>query len=160
MSVISVIKGCPLFHEFYDEEIERIIEQCEVAQYAEGEYIFHDGDSGNDVVILLSGKAHVLKGSRVLAEISKGDMLGELALINQGGRNADVVAVAPTDILMIRYDFIYDLFHQDPKVFSLFFVNLSRILARRLIMAGTDLRDTYTRIKQLEEGVDIRKKAA
>ncbi len=155
MSVINIIKGCPLFYEFYDEEIEAVIKDCNVASFADGEYLFREGDDGQDVLILLSGKAEVCKGTKVLTSITKGDMLGELALVTQQARNADVRAVGATDVLYLRYDYIYGLFDKAPRPFALFFVNLSRILSRRLAVAGQDLRATYTKVKELEKQVQI-----
>ncbi len=159
MSVINIIKGCPLFYEFYDEEIEEIIQDCHVGSFAPGEYLFKEGEQGRDVLILLSGKAEVCKGPKVLTTIAKGDMLGELALVTQQPRNADVRAIEPVDVLYLRFNYIYDLFDKAPRPFALFFVNLSRILSRRLATAGQDLRTTYTRVKELEKQIqtNIRK---
>ncbi len=46
--------------------------------------------------LILDGKAEVRKKGKVLASLQKGQFFGEMSLIDEQPRSADVVAVAPT----------------------------------------------------------------
>jgi CRP/FNR family cyclic AMP-dependent transcriptional regulator len=46
--------------------------------------------------LILDGRAEVRKGSRVLATLGRGQFFGEMSLIDEQPRSADVVAVSPT----------------------------------------------------------------
>jgi NADH:quinone reductase (non-electrogenic) len=59
-----------------------------------GQEIFHQGDLGDRMYIILSGQADVLReehgGETLLAEIGAGEYFGEMALLNQTTRGATV----------------------------------------------------------------------
>lgn len=92
MSIINIIKAAPLFYELYDNEIDAIIEKCSVMSLESGELIIKDGDEGEDFFIILTGTAAVKKGDVLLAELRKGDLFGEMVLLNQNTRSADIIA--------------------------------------------------------------------
>jgi NADH dehydrogenase len=66
-----------------------------------GQEIFHQGDIGDRVYIVLCGKADVLRDDRRLATLERGDYFGEMALLNQAMRNATVRCTEPMDVLAL-----------------------------------------------------------
>ena len=66
-----------------------------------GQEVFHQGDIGDRVYIVLSGKADVLRDERKIASLARGDYFGEMALLQQATRNATVRCVEPMDVLAL-----------------------------------------------------------
>jgi NADH dehydrogenase len=66
-----------------------------------GQEIFHQGDVGDRVYIILSGKADVHKDERKVATLGRGDYFGEMALLHQATRNATVRCTEPMDVLAL-----------------------------------------------------------
>ena len=70
-----------------------------------GEDVFQEGDVGDRVYIVLSGKAEVFretgKGSQHIAFLGPGDWFGEAALLNQTTRGATVRCVEALDVLSL-----------------------------------------------------------
>jgi NADH dehydrogenase len=70
-----------------------------------GQEVFHQGDLGDRMYIVLSGSAEVVRrdGARdvVLAEIGPGEYFGEMALLNQTTRGATVRCTAPMNALSL-----------------------------------------------------------
>ncbi|HEY2511607.1 MAG TPA: FAD-dependent oxidoreductase [Polyangiaceae bacterium] len=66
-----------------------------------GQEIFHQGDVGDRVYIVLRGKADVLRDERRIATLGQGDYFGEMALLQQATRNATVRCVEPMDVLAL-----------------------------------------------------------
>jgi NADH dehydrogenase len=70
-----------------------------------GEEVFHQGDLGDRLYIILSGQAEVVHegdGRHIrLAQLGPGEYFGEMALLNQATRNATVRCLAPTDVLSL-----------------------------------------------------------
>lgn len=136
MSFIQKVKSCPLFHELHDEEIMDIVEDCYVLDLDPNEFIFNDGDTGHELYLLMSGNAKVIKNNKHVATLKKGDLFGEMVLLKDHNRKADILTDTNCSVLVINYDNFKKVFNQNTKVFSLIMFNLSRMLAERLIKAG------------------------
>jgi CRP/FNR family transcriptional regulator, cyclic AMP receptor protein len=141
MSIMNIIKASPLFHELYDEEIDALIEKCSVMSLNQGEAIFKEGDSGDEIFLILTGAAEVRRGELVLAQLRKGDLFGEMVLLNDNIRSADIIASSYTDVLVMDYKSIFSFYQTNPKLFSILILNLSRLLAKRLHKTGQDLKE-------------------
>jgi NADH dehydrogenase len=74
--------------------------------YESNEIIFHEGDIGDYLYIITSGKVEVLKNiegkSTPVATLGKGEYFGEMALVNQRTRSATVRCIEATDVLALR----------------------------------------------------------
>lgn len=57
-----------------------------------GLHIIRQGDTGFELYLILSGEADVVREGQVVATLGKGDIFGEMALLGNYHRNADVVA--------------------------------------------------------------------
>lgn len=140
MSIINIIKSSPLFFELFDEEIDSLIENCNVLSLEEGEFIVKDGEQGDEIFLILSGGAFVKKGDVTLVELRKGDLFGEMVLLDQRTRTADIVASTYTDVLVMSYDTIFNTFSKSPKIFSILILNLCRLLAKRLKGSSEEIK--------------------
>jgi NADH dehydrogenase len=74
--------------------------------YEPGEVVFEQGDVGDRLFIMLSGKAEVVQrdeagSERHLAELGAGEAFGEMALLSGNRRNATVRCTAPMDALCL-----------------------------------------------------------
>jgi CRP/FNR family cyclic AMP-dependent transcriptional regulator len=150
MSIMSIIKSSPLFYEFFDAEVEQIVERCQVLSLQNGEFVFKEGDQGEDIFIILTGSAQVKKNTVILAELKKGDLFGEMVLLNNNQRSADIVATTFTDVLVLNYHSIFSFYQSHPKIFSLLILNLSRLLAKRLDQSGQTIRKLNDDINNLK----------
>lgn len=150
MSIINTIKGSPLFYELFDEEIETIIEDCHVLNLEAGDYIFHEGDTGDEIFLILTGAALVKKGDVTLVELRKGDLFGEMVLLDERTRTADIVSSTYTDVLVLSYEVIFGVFKKNPKIFSLLMLNLCRLLAKRLKGSSDQIKKLNGMIAELE----------
>lgn len=78
------------------------IDQLSVVRTAyEGEVVVTEGDTGTEMMIVLDGRASVRRGSRKLGELSRGEVFGEMALLDDQTRSATVTAIEPMRMLAI-----------------------------------------------------------
>lgn len=136
MSVLQVVKGTPLFYELYDDEILKIVEKCRVLNLAPGDHIFKTNDVGDEIFLILNGSALVKRGEVTLAKLRKGDLFGEMVLLKDNIRKADIYVDNFSDVLVLSYNDIFSLYESNIKIFSIIMLNLSRMLATRLNDAG------------------------
>lgn len=92
----SLIGAVPFFANLDKKKWESMVEQGKSLVYKEGDKIVEEGTMGVGFYLILEGRAEVRKGEKVLATLSKGDFFGEMSLIDEQPRSADVVAVEPT----------------------------------------------------------------
>lgn len=75
----------------------RIAEECTIAIYEAGSEIIRQGDSGDELFLLIGGSVAIVVHGREIAERISGQHVGEMGLINPGTfRSASVVAIEQT----------------------------------------------------------------
>jgi CRP/FNR family cyclic AMP-dependent transcriptional regulator len=94
-----------VFAELGEEELHTLIEQSATESYSAGERIINAGDPGHCMYVILSGSARVSvkrgNGELELARLSAGDFFGEVALVDDGPRSANVTAIEECKLLCI-----------------------------------------------------------
>jgi NADH dehydrogenase len=66
-----------------------------------GQEVFHQGDVGDRVYIILTGKVEIIRDDRCVATLARGEFFGETALLLMARRNATVRCVEPLDVLAL-----------------------------------------------------------
>ena len=92
----SLIGNVPFFAGLDEKRRKSIASEGKEISYKAGDKIVEEGSMGVGFYLVLDGKAEVRKGTKVLASLGKGQFFGEMSLIDEQPRSADVVAVAPT----------------------------------------------------------------
>jgi CRP/FNR family cyclic AMP-dependent transcriptional regulator len=105
--------------------------------FAAGTVILHEGEAGNRMFLLQSGRVRVVKAAgqpheAVLTELGPGEFFGEMSLVESVARSASVVAVEDTAAFTLRGVDFYHLYKQRPDQYGIVMLNIARDLARRL----------------------------
>ena len=110
------------------------------------EYIFKEGEAGDCAYIIDSGMVEVstIKGGRklVIATLAKGEILGEMAIIDQLPRSASALAILPTQVTVIPHDYLSQKIDKSDPTVRLF---LRHVMAR--------YRDLTDRLCEVFEGL-------
>jgi len=108
--------------------------------FKKGEVIFNEGDKGNAMYIMQSGKVDVIKKTGkeevVLATLEPKSFFGEMALFGDPHRSATIRAAEDTKIIVITKEILDSQFENVPE----WFVSMLKTLVGRL-------RETNKRIK-------------
>ena len=92
-----------------------------------------EGHSEREMYVVLEGVYDILIGDKVIRQVGKGDVIGEVAFFHKSGqRSASVKAVREGRIVTLRRKFLDDLAGSDPKAAQAILFNMARILAERL----------------------------
>ena len=72
---------------------------------AAGEYLFRQGEPGDEAYLVMSGEIEILLGAagkeRVLSVVRRGDVIGEMALLSHEPRMASARVRTPADLIVI-----------------------------------------------------------
>jgi hypothetical protein len=100
-----------------------------------GETIMRQGDPAAHMYVVIEGRAEaaatVGNQRKVLGEISRGGVIGELGLLRQRPRTADVVALENMELLVVDERFLRVLRRRYPRIASTVLLNLTRIVGDR-----------------------------
>lgn len=94
------------------------------------EFLFHEGDEGDALFVVLSGRLEAIAGAppRVVRVLGRGDMVGELALLTGSPRSASVRARRDSELLRVDAATVTALLADEPA----FAAHLTRSLAAQL----------------------------
>ncbi len=112
--------------------LERIAERCTEVDFPAGHYIVQQGQIGNGLYLIVTGRAKVVRGDVEIAEFGPGDFVGELAVLDQMPRAASVVAEDDVTCLALASWDLNALIEQEPAVA----MNLLRELTARIRSLG------------------------
>lgn len=96
-----------------DEDVRReVVAACRRRRFRRGEVVFHEGDPGDSLFLVTSGRVAIQQTTRlgdvvILALYGPGEAFGEMALLREDrSRTATAVAARPTELLALhRRDF-------------------------------------------------------
>jgi CRP/FNR family cyclic AMP-dependent transcriptional regulator len=107
-------------------------------RFAAGASLFQEGDEGNEMYVILEGKAMISKfipgaGEEALAILERGDFFGEMSLIDGEPRSADARAYGgPLTVLSLDQATVREILAMDPHAALEFMQLLCRLVANRL----------------------------
>ena len=111
-----ILKSIDLFGSIPSEELIRVAQIAEEEQFETDTPLFKEGDFGDSMYIVANGKVMVHKGDRTIVELEKGACVGEMALLDQEPRSADVTVNAETTLLKITQDGFYELMSSNMEI--------------------------------------------
>jgi len=131
-----------------------------------GDVLFSEGDTPESMYIVLSGRIAIAIGNQpidsresVLALMERGDLFGELALLDNGKRSAMARAIEPSSVLQISYSVVRQQLQLNPTMLW----GVTKLLASRLRIMDEVLSDsvfldvtgrTAKRLLELSSGKD------
>ena len=136
--IVHVLKGIPLFEGLTRRELAAITRILYRRGYQPEEIIFHQGDPGLGMYIIVHGTVGIVSqaAGHTLAELHDGDFFGELALLDELPRSATAIARRPSTILGFFQPDFFALVDRHPRLGVKIMLRLARMVGRRLRAAG------------------------
>jgi CRP/FNR family transcriptional regulator, cyclic AMP receptor protein len=92
----KMIGKVSLFSGLSQKQLKSIGKSGAERKFEPGHVIVKEGETGVGFYLILDGKVEVRKKKKVLSTLSTNDFFGEMGLIDDQPRSADVVALSPT----------------------------------------------------------------
>ncbi len=134
----NVIKESPLFQNMSKWQIKKIVLMAHTKIFNKGDLIIKQGTKERTMYLILDGSVQVestrADGQKtVFGELHDGEIFGEIALVDEVERTADIVALEDdTQMIEIDWKSLERIRKILPHVASKLFLNISRILGKRL----------------------------
>lgn len=134
----ALLRRVSLFEGLSEEDIFRIFAKGLTVRINKGDVLFYKNTSGNQMYVVLLGKLGIFDGESKIAELSTGDMCGEMALVSHNVRSATVVALENSILLVLTETTFNTLLTK--KVSVQLLINIIKTLTKRLRDANERLR--------------------
>jgi CRP/FNR family cyclic AMP-dependent transcriptional regulator len=103
---ISLLREVALFHGVTDDGLAAVAAKSTEIAFETGRTIVRQGEVGTGFFLIASGMARVVRDGKTIAELGPGQFFGELSLLDQQPRIANVIAETPVDCLALAsWDF-------------------------------------------------------
>ena len=128
----SHLRGIKLLAGLSTSQLDDVGRRLKPVRYGQGEVVIREGDPGNELFLIESGRVQVVRGSGsralLLAELGGGDVFGEMALLTGLPRSATVTALSDLDAWVVPQTDFDELVATYPNLA----LALSRLLSERL----------------------------
>jgi nitric-oxide synthase len=138
-----------------------IRESYSIERFSPGQYVFHEGEPGDRIYLIVSGRALALRRSgdttQIMAELLPGQFFGELAILNNAPRAASIRAEEPLEVAALEGAWFRQTIKQNPRLRSVMASLQSMYIlpSRGLVtLQSSDLAShpSVTAVHHLEDG--------
>jgi CRP-like cAMP-binding protein len=152
MPNFNELQDRPLFMGVDSEAFNKFAQVATYQEYQPGEVIIKEGEQKDTLMVIENGQVEVLKGDlslyaddqkiatvsgdRKFCDVFRGDILGEMSLIDVEPASATVRAVTQVGIWSIDRVNFAAVLRKDLTTYIVVITNIARILSRRLRDAG------------------------
>lgn len=167
MNKTDLLKAIPLFSGLNQDLIETVAEKVLDRRYKKGMLIFLEGEPGDSIFVIYSGKVKLTMSSeegqeKIILILQAGDLLGEVVLFDSGPYPVTAEVIEDSHIGSLGVKEVDELLLVNPDLS----INLLKIMSKRLRqlqrqIKNLALKDAYGRLASRlfklgrEYGVDI-----
>jgi CRP-like cAMP-binding protein len=124
----------PLFEGLSKKDLVRLAQVCEDVEIPEGKLLCAEGQFGSEFFVIVDGEVEVTRGSERIGVCGPGDFFGEIALVENVRRMADVRAITPLRVYVLTRQSFLQLLDENRDVER----KVLRALVRRLASITSD----------------------
>ena len=138
----DVLAAAGLFRGVGPEAAEALAQSLTESDYSRGETVFVEGEQGDTLFIVLSGKVKIGRRAadgreNMLSVMGPSDMFGELSLFDPGPRTATATVLTDARLASLAHSSLRPWLSDRPEIAE----QLLRVLARRLRRTNDALAD-------------------
>jgi CRP/FNR family transcriptional regulator, cyclic AMP receptor protein len=133
--LLGSLSTVPFFAGLQPFALERVAVGMRGRRFRRGEVIFHVGDPGDALFIIMAGEVKISLPSEdgdeaILTRLHQGDVFGELALLDGAPRSATATALGPVETVVLPRDRFRELIADEPAVRDALLASLAAELRR------------------------------
>lgn len=133
---IETLKQVPIFKDLRSDVIALILENSKLVKKQTGDYFFRENDLADCMYVLRSGVVEVTRNwnhrTYHITKMGRSDCFGEMAIVDQQARSANVRALSSCDAIELNLGAIHAVYEHDLKQYTILQTNLAKEVTRRL----------------------------
>ncbi len=115
----DIIAMVPLFEGLSEQLLDQLSDRAKLLTFLQGDLIIGQNEKGDSLYIINHGEVTIYKTEQEdepIAELRKGDFFGEMALLGEQVRTANVKANKPSSLLRLRRKDILLMAENEPEL--------------------------------------------
>ena len=100
---LDLLRSVSLFRGLPGAELKQLLQLTDTLDLPAGRVLMREGDSGREAFVIASGSVSIEKQGTEVARAGAGEIVGEMAILSEGPRNATVTTLEPTTALVIGH---------------------------------------------------------
>jgi protein phosphatase len=136
---LKMLGRVPAFEYLSYQELLKVLSIGDLVKVNAGQVLCKEGEQGGEMMLLIAGSADVTKSGKVIRSLGKGDVFGEMSMIDSAPRSASVVATSSTNLLAFPRDALFSLFREDSLLSVKFLWGVTMEMNKRLRAASNRL---------------------
>lgn len=152
---IEAVRKTPLFQGLDYRELLQIVSAMHHRVYKPGEQVIREGSKAEAAFINVTGTMRVIKNDHVITKLPPGSFFGEMALVDDAPRSADVIAEDKSTIIIIHRDNFFPLVRGDARLAMKVLWALCRMLTHRLRQTSEKLSWAQNNLNDSLAGFDV-----
>jgi hypothetical protein len=130
------LRRIKIFADMDEKQLASFLQYMEVLKFLPNTPVFRKGENGDAMFLILQGemRARVMIDGResTLSVMGVGECFGELAVIDESARSADVIANSESVLLKISAGALKRLFQEAPALAAPFLFGLNKTITSRV----------------------------
>ncbi|HAZ14882.1 MAG: hypothetical protein A2X86_21130 [Bdellovibrionales bacterium GWA2_49_15] len=127
-SLIKSIKRVALFKGLSTVALGKLLAKAEIKTIQKDEFVFHAGAVSDGPYVNLQGELRIENNGLFLSNVDEGESVGEMGVLNDWPRSADLIAITQTKVLFIPKVHLTQLMKKDGKIALTIYKNAVMIL--------------------------------
>ena len=113
---IEMLEKSPLWSGLSQKDLKSIIRLSKEREYEAGETIVQKGEGGVGFYLILEGSVEIKTNGTVISKLGPSQFFGEMSVIDNQPRSADVIALEPSRCLILSAWSFNALISENPKI--------------------------------------------
>jgi len=136
---VNILKRMPVFQHLSYVELVEVLTVSDVRSFAVGDVLFEEGETGEELFIVIEGLVSIQKAGLDLAQLGPGGHFGEMSIMDKGRRSARVVTQEPTKAIVVGRRPLFALMRRDKDIAVKLLWCFVQVLNQRLRATNADL---------------------
>ena len=112
----AVLRRIELFNDLSRKQLKLLALRADEVEVEPGKVLCCKGNTSHEFFVIEDGTARVVRDGQYLDELGPGDFFGEMGLLEDAPRNADVIAETPLTLMVLSAPAFRDLEREAPKL--------------------------------------------
>lgn len=134
--IVGNLAAVDFFAILTPDQIERLARDARVQQFLPGEQIVRQGESGQELYVILDGEAEVRLEhtglNSIINTLHKGQFFGEMSLLTGDPRSATVRAITPMTVVAVGKQALSRVVQGDERIVN----RIGEVVARRQVLTA------------------------